>query len=534
MLRALLKKHFLAFATPFTQGRGGKKRSKWAALGFAVLMLYAFVAMGSLFWMTSSTLCAPLVEQGQAWLYFAFMGVVATALGVVGGVFMAKSTLYEARDNDLLFSMPIPPWMILFVRMTGLYLFTLAFEACAWVPALVNYLLTVGFSLPVLLCGLVILLVLPLLAVAVCCLLGFAIAWLIARLPFKSLFATLLFLGFMVGYSLLMANVNAYLGALIANVGALGGVMETWLYPFFLLGRAGTGDALSLLGSVGIFVGVFALVYVLLSATYIRIVTMKKGEYRAKYKEKDTKSTSPQIAVLRKEFWRLLKSPAYLLNSSIGSMMMLIVAVMMGIFGDFFGVNADMVASVPELQKFIGLIVAVVVCFMAASNTISACSISLEGESLGLLRSMPVSEWAILKGKLYLHFLFTALPDMALGLAMGLVLRLEWYTIVGVVLTAVIASALFAAWGLLWNLKLPNLHWTNETAAVKQSFSVLIAMFGSWGITVLPLGVYFLVGAYLPAPLYLYLWLGVFAAAAVGLLVWLKKKGTEIFRSLTD
>ena len=85
MLRALLKKHFLAFATPFTQGRGGKKRSKWAALGFAVLMLYAFVAMGSLFWMTSSTLCAPLVEQGQAWLYFAFMGVVATAIGVVGG-----------------------------------------------------------------------------------------------------------------------------------------------------------------------------------------------------------------------------------------------------------------------------------------------------------------------------------------------------------------------------------------------------------------------------------------------------------------
>ncbi len=532
MLKVLFKKQFLAFIATLTQGKEGKQRSIWATLGFAALLFYAFAAMCAMFWMFSSAICQPLVEAGQGWLYFAFMGLVATGVGVIGGVFAAKSTLYEAKDNDLLFSMPIPAWMILFVRVSGLYLFTLAFEACALLPTIVNYVLAAGFSLPLLLNGLLILLLLPLLAVAICCLLGFLIAWLVARLPFKNLFAILLFALFMIGYSLVMARANEYMGALIANIGALDGVMQTWLYPFFCVGYALMGEGLYLLLSILLIGGSFALVYALLSATYIRVITKKSGEYRAKYKEKRRRSLSPMAALIKKEFWRLVKSPAYLLNASMGSMMMLIVAVMMAFFGDFFGVNADMVGSVPELQKIIGLLVALIVCFMASSNTISASAISLEGESFPLLRSMPVDEWTALRAKLALHFLFTLLPDLILGIVIGLVLQIEWYMIVGVVLAAIVASALFAAWGLVWNLKFPNLHWTNETAAIKQSFSVMIAMFGGWGMTLLPLGVYFLVGAYLPAPLYLFIWIALYACAAIWLLVWLKKRGVEIFRSL--
>ncbi len=533
MFKALIKKQLLAFNAFFLQGKDGKPRSKWATLGFAALLLYAFGAMCAMFWLLSSAFCQPLVEAGQGWVYFAFMSVTATAMGIVGGVFMAKSTLYEAKDNDLLFAMPIPSWMILFVRMAGLYLFTFAFEFCVLLPTLVNYFLVAGFSLPVLLVWLVMAIVLPSFAVAVCCLLGFLISWLTAKLPFKNALAILLFGAFMIGYSLVMAKANEYMGALLANLGAMEGLMKTWMYPFGVAGRALTGDLFSLLIFLLIFGGFFALVYALLSVTYIRIATRKSGERHAKYKEKSVKSLSPQLALLKKEFWRLIKSPAYLLNASMGSMMMVIVAVMMAFFGDFFGVNADMVASVPGLAPVMGLIVAGVVCFMASSNTISASAISLEGQSLSLIRSMPVSEWKILKSKLYLHFLFTALPDLILGIAMSALLRLEWFMTLGVVLTAVVSSLLFAAFGLMLNLKLPNLRWTNETAAVKQSFSVMLAMFGGWAITLLPVGVYFLVGAYLPSWLFLFAWLVVYVAATVWLFLWLKKRGAEIFRSLS-
>ena len=38
--------------------------------------------------------------------------------------------------------------------------------------------------------------------------------------------------------------------------------------------------------------------------------------------------------------------------------------------------------------------------------------------------------------------------------------------------------------GLLLNLRLPKLDWTNEAVAVKQSMSVVVAIFVNWGILI--------------------------------------------------
>jgi ABC-2 type transport system permease protein len=100
-------------------------------------------------------------------------------------------------------------------------------------------------------------------------------------------------------------------------------------------------------------------------------------------------------------------------------------------------------------------------------------------------------------------------------------------------LTAVNASLLFASFDLAVNLKFPNLQWTNEMVAVKQSISVVVAMFGGWGISLLPLGGYFLFGKYMPAWGYVILCLGLFTAITAALIVWLYKKGVKIFKSLS-
>ena len=536
MLKALIKKQLSELASFFVQSKKGKRRSKGAIVGFILLMVYALGAAGVALGLLASLLCEPLVAAGQGWVYFAFMAVLATTLGVVGGVFMAKAVLYEAKDNDLLFSMPIPAWAILLTRVLTLYIFTLPFEACAFIPAVVVYTSVTGFSFATIAGGIVIQLLLPLLAVVICCLLGFLLSWVTEKLPFKNAFITVGFLAFMVGYSLFAAKMNEYLGMLVQHGEQLGGIMKTWLYPFSQLGYAMTGDWLAFIIFAGICLVLLGATYAVLSSTYLRIATRKGGGYRAKYKEKQSKKASSGFALFRKEVWRLTKTPAYLLNASMGTMMTLIVAVMMIIEGDFFGINADMVAAIPFLKAAIGLIVAGSVCLMAAMNTISACSVSLEGKTMDLAQSLPVSEWATLKAKLYLHILFTAIPDALLGVAMALVLQLEWYITLGVVLAAILASALFACVGLFFNLKFPNLEWTSETVAVKQGLSVLFSLFAGIGIIALPVGVYagvyYLFNAYLPAALYLYACLAAFAISTGVLLVWLKKKGTEIFKNL--
>ena len=109
MLKVLLKKQWLALTAFLMIGKNGQRRSPKAVLLFALLFVYAFGALGVMFWGMADMLCEPLATAGLAWVYFALMAVIATAFGVVIGIFAAKSTLYEAKDNDLIFSMPIPP-----------------------------------------------------------------------------------------------------------------------------------------------------------------------------------------------------------------------------------------------------------------------------------------------------------------------------------------------------------------------------------------------------------------------------------------
>ena len=133
---------------------------------------------------------------------------------------------------------------------------------------------------------------------------------------------------------------------------------------------------------------------------------------------------------------------------------------------------------------------------------------------------------------MYLHILFTAIPALLLGGAMAWMVNLAWWETVIVLLTALISTVMFAAIGLAVNLKLPNLHWTNETAAVKQGASTVVTMFGGWGISLLPLGGFLLFGEYLAPWLFALLFLAIFVAVTVLVLTWIYKKGTKIFRFL--
>lgn len=533
MLKALLKKQLLAIAAVFTQGKNGKRRSKVTAIAFAALIVYAVVAIGVLFWEMSKMMCQPLVEAGLGWVYFSVMSLMATGFGVIGSCFMAKSKLYEAKDNDLLLSMPIPARAILFVRMLGLYVMTLLIEALVFIPALAQYYTVAGVQVASLVSGVVLLLVLPLGSTAICCLIGFVLAWMTAKVPFKNLFTVLGFIVFMVVYFILYSKVNEYIGYVLANGEAVGTTMKTTLYPFSQIGYAAEGNLLSLLITVGIWGGIFALGYLVISLTYFRIITMKRGERHAKYKEREYKSFGALFALFKKEFLRLIKDPMYLLNASMGTFLMVIIGVMCWIKGDLFGLSSESLGALLGDPSAMLMIVALTVAFMTSSNTIAACSVSLEGENITLVQALPVDEWSVLRAKLYLHFMMTAIPALICGLTIALVLGLLWWEVCLVLATALISSLLFSAFDLTVNLKLPNLQWTNEIAAIKQSASIVVSMFGGWGITLLPLGGYFLFGKYMPAWGYVVLCLGIFVALTVGLSWWLYKKGTKVFKTLS-
>ncbi len=528
MIKALLKKQALETLSFFTMGKTGARRGKGAVFGFAFLILYAVFSGGMMFWGIAESFCEAFSVNGYTWLYFSLMGVIATGVGVVGGAFIAKAKLYEAKDNDLLLSMPIPPKYILLSRVLGLYAFILLFQALALVPTILVYFITVEFSILTLLFGLVALFTLTVGTTALCCLLGFLIACLTSRLPMKNLVTMVLTIGFLVAYFVAISKLTEGLSYFISNGEEISSVMETALYPFAAFGKGVAGDALQLLAFVAIFGALFTLVFLLISRTYLRLATRNRGERKAKYKGETGVQRGAQFALFKKEFLRYIKSPVYMLNASMGSILAILYAVFSLIDGSLFGLFGEGVFAGDTTL----LTATLIVCALTGMNTLTACSVSLEGDSLWVIRSLPVRSWDVLKAKLYLHISICLLPLLFCGISVGVGMGLAFWEILLLLAVCLSFIIFVGVAGLMLNLKFPNLKWTNETVAVKQGVATMIAMFGTWGVVLLACLLWLAVGEYFVAWLYVLVWTFLILGAVVALVVWLKKRGVQVFESL--
>ena len=138
MFSALLRAQFASLWASLTRNTTGK-RKKSAGKGVLVAILFIYI-IGCFFFMFGGmfyALAEPLSMLGLGWFYFALAGIVAAALCFIGSVFMAQQQLFNAKDNELLLAMPIPPSYILGSRMAALLLVNYAFELVVFIPAAV-------------------------------------------------------------------------------------------------------------------------------------------------------------------------------------------------------------------------------------------------------------------------------------------------------------------------------------------------------------------------------------------------------------
>lgn len=528
MLKQLFKKQAIeTFAFLFMDGKTGKRRSPLFIALLALLLLYGLGASVFMLGYLSWTLCEAFLQSGLLDVYFALNATMACAIALIGCMFMAKSKLFEAKDNDLLLSMPLPTWTILFSRIAGLYGMALLFSSIVFIPACVVYFIQTGFSLfPALLCVLIVF-VLPLLALAISALIGWALAVIGNYVRSKNLITTLLLLAFFAGYTVLYSKMGEAIEFIVTHGSEIGAVMQTWLFPFWVAGLACQGNALALLGAVVFFGGVFALAYWLLSVTFLKTVTTRRAGASKKYKRKSVKSSPAIFALMKKELLRM-KNPMILFNTAIGSMLFIILI----IFAFFNAELVEMINASGLDKGEIAVIVAVILAFIASSNMITASSVSLEGENLWILKSAPVKTEEIFTAKLLLQIVLTCIPATIATVVVCSLLQIPFLLSLLVWLCVVVTACVCSALGLIVNLKLPNLTWTSEIVAVKQSLSVLVAMFTSWGLCALIIAGHFTIGALMGATLYLTFAFGVYAAIFGFMLVWLGARGTKIFERL--
>lgn len=531
MLKVLLKKQMTEiFRAYFVQTKQNKARTKVSTIVcFTLFAFLMIVILGGIFTAVSVSLCIPMSEAGVPWLYYAIMGLIAVMLGTFGSVFSTYSSLYLSKDNDLLLSMPIPVDTIIASRLLGVYLIGLMYTGVVIVPAIVVYWALASFTAASVIGGIFWLFSLSVFVLVLSCALGYAVARISVKLKRKSFTAVLAALLFFGAYYLFFFNAQNILSELAENAAQLGEQVRSTAYAVYFIGNAGTGNFLSLLVVTLGVLALFFAIWVILRSSFFRIAASSGVSGRVKEKKgragKPAKSKGVFSALVAKEFRRFASSANYILNCGFGALILIALGV-------FVLMGKDLFASLGDVP-YGSIGVCMGICLAICGVCTVVPSVSLEGKTLWIIRSLPVDTWAVLRAKLTVQFVLAFVPTVFALICAAIA---SVFTSVGGIFAAIEVFSflwLYDLFGLFLGLKLPDLSWTNEITAIKRSACVGLCLLGGGVYSVIGFASVLFLGM---AGIATELCMGVLAfitlVAAVFLRRYLKKKGCGLFEEL--
>lgn len=233
MVNVLLKKQlFEIFRSYFYDAKKNRPRSRASTILFFVLYAVLMIGfVGGMFVLLAWSICQPLVASGMGWLYFTLFAGLAILLGVFGSVFNTFSSLYQAKDNDLLLSMPIPIRAILASRLLGVYLMGLMFSGVVLLPAVIFYWCAADASPSAIAGGVMLVLAVSLFVLVLSCVLGWVVAKISAKLKRKNFLTVFIALVFFGLYYMVCFRASDLLNELLANLTAVGDAVRGAAYP---------------------------------------------------------------------------------------------------------------------------------------------------------------------------------------------------------------------------------------------------------------------------------------------------------------
>ena len=535
MTGLLIKKQFREiFKSYFYDAKHNKARSRGMTIAYLVLFVLIMVGLlGGMFAGLASSICAPLSEMGMGWLYYLLMGGIAVLLGCFGSVFNTYSGLYLAKDNNLLFSLPIPVDAIMVSRLLTVYLMGLMYSACVMIPAMVVSWIQVGADFPRVLGGLVTLLDVSMIVMVLSCLLGYVVARISLKLKNKGILTALIAVVFLGGYYFISYQFNKLINELIRNAQQIGGQIQGSARPLYLFGRMGEGNGEAMLIWTAGCAAAMGLTWFILRRSFLKIATSTGAVKTAVYKEKRVSRKSVPGALLSRELRRFTGSATYMLNCGLGILFLLLAGAAILWRGDqLIGVLAQAMGGDTAV-----MILCAGLCMAGAMIDTAAPSVSLEGKNLWIVQSLPVEPWQALRAKLHMQLLLAGIPMLAAALCgaavIGRMKDVSPATVVLFVLLPLGCELLLACWGLFWGIRKANLRWSSEIYPIKQSMPVFLSLFGGFLLSLMIGGLYFLLRDHISLTAYMAIALLMTGAAAAGLLSWLRTRGAKRFAALS-
>lgn len=531
MFKALVKKQFMELSTLFNIG---KKRSKrGSAGGFALtlgLYLLIAVSVGASMSILAEAMGQELLGHGEDWKYFIMLDITGLLLSTLITMLSADLTLFRAKDNETLLSMPIPPGYILLARLLPLYIIALMFTGSVVVPEYLVYNRLVGMSPGLWIVNIVMFLALGFLALALSAVLGWVVSLINSRMKGKSwasLVGSALFLGL---YFYFYFQINKFTQALVNHSSEMADWIHKFLPPLYFLGLSHTGSVKGIVFGLLTILVIFGVIYYVLSRTFRGIVISSAKTVSNKMGNGELKTLSPAKALFKKEVRRFTASSTYMLNCGMGSVMMIALAIVAIIKKDAVIYGVDLLHEVfGAMPGLIPGLLALAMFLMVSTCYYTMPSISLEGKSMWILQSVPVDPMKVFMAKIKMEYVLCVPGVLILSVVIAVIARMSVTSWLCVFVAAMAYITFTAFFGLWINMKRPTFDWVNEAYPIKQGLNPLICLFGEWLLTLILGFVFLMTGHFLPVELFLLVVAIVLLAVSFLIYRWLAGKGRAMF-----
>jgi|GEM_PF-2421336 len=482
MIRKIVSQYFLGYTGVNEAIHTKNNVKKFRSIGILVSVLYG---LGMMLWAYVYQLQQMLGVLAGLGLEaeLVTLGVVAALLfGLVGAWLKSANILFGSHDLPLWLSSPVSRFQLVLGKSLTAYMFELLPTLAFMMPPLFIVGNAIQADLTYYLLGMIGALLLPIPVFILGTGLGILTQVLFKGISSKkTMMQTISLFIFIIGIIVfsftassfdwegMMEALTYYLSAprgfqaltrLYVNLIFHSRILTVGLYFIFQL------------SAIGVFIG-------LISQYYDQILNLfKPSGQNGTVGKVVYKESAPFIALYKREFKRYFSSSVYVINTLMGSVLLVV-------FTIAIVVTKDSVLNIVELVGVeLGLdlgegsmaMIAILISALMVMSCTTASAISLEGKQFSVLKSFPVSVMTILGAKIGINLTICL---GALIICLPVIFWILPFTLIEMGLTVwlTVGYSLFTALlGLVINLKFPIFDWQVEAVAVKQSVSVFISM----------------------------------------------------------
>lgn len=506
-----------------------------------VLALLVMFSVGSYV----AILAEELAPSHLTYIVLTIFIMVTSLLTIIEGVYKSQGILFEARDNELLFSLPITQSKIFFIRIFKLITFQFLYNSLFMLPAIIVYAIYEKTNVSFYLISTVMLVLLPIIPTILGCIFGYIIKGLSAKFKARNIMQVLFTSLILLGIFYVSFNMQGMVANIVQNANSIQEIITKIYYPAGLyINLIQNFNILDLVTLLAINI-VPAFVFVYVASIFYFKINSKLGEKGngnkkvgvAKTTEKTYRVGTQLSGLIHKEMKRFFSSPVFMVNAGFGMVLMIAVTFALSINFDGMinsmmqGMETEIPIPIGEIKNMMPKVFYGFVIFISCMTSMTSSMISLEGKSFNITKSLPVETEKILLSKVLTSNILSIPIFLICDVIFFIAFKVAIIDIVFILLASIVMPTLTALIGILMNLKYPKMNATSDTEVVKQSMSSMLSVFMGMFVAILSIAIMIMGNNYNTN---LFVALELLTFSIITFMLWriLKKYGAKRFKEI--